>query len=816
MSMKSRKNILRALAVEGGLYRRLLIIAACVFINSQNFSYAENATLAWDKTAGVLVKTSVATVQWDRNDNLPAPVLKFAAGGEVELKNPQVAQQNANSLKLTYDVAAPNGVAIKLVRVLTLTVRESDTDLVEAFQLTPERPIADDLEIVRPFAISGAKDVSKPSAVCPLFNGWAKPYSLSDTPLEVEYRLGNVLHGKETDRLALPVIQLDQSGTWRAALSSDCRFSALFSVSTTKENTAKGTSVQGTVRYRYACRKVPLKDTEMRQFGLWLAPPPPAEEPFGKSIDSFFRLMLPDVPPGPKWPHKIAMVYYDYLSDDGQGWEKDVNELARLLTPEERNCVALCFHGWYESLGGYSYDDSTGKIKSEWTAMSRTRKVHLTLEEMKRRLGLAKQLGFRVILYFGDGVIQDSKSPAAGCYHADWDYQDADGKRVTGWEGPDTWGTTYVRNPSHPEVVAWYGRYLKALLDAFGPEIDGFTWDETHYIKLGQIAQKPEPAYCDRGMLDLIAALRRQVKAAYPEKVFFSSDTVGPDVPGWGNVNYAMMADGTFQDSWCKPDRWSFGLFPNWRNTFWSCCWAAKSHFSWVRWGVDNFGVPVAISNGFGDDEGPWEWSPKYREAILDLFHQRLQQKPVRFLTQDPAILLAHSPEAPPPSDAIPVPAVGEENWALTANGAKAAASSTLDPANIDPKGLIDGVRDDTNWTRGHGWASRPAGSQPEWVEISFPQPRSISRFVVINYADKNEPASVNTWGILNYNIEIWDQASNSWKPLVVENKNRLMINRVHVLEKPIETQKFRLLIKDIAPFDGIARLLQVEAWGKK
>ena len=89
-----------------------------------------------------------------------------------------------------------------------------------------------------------------------------------------------------------------------------------------------------------------------------------------------------------------------------------------------------------------------------------------------RRLALAKQLGFRVILYFGDGVIQDSKSPAAGCYHPDWDYQDAKGKRVTGWEGPDTWGTTYVRNPSHPEVVAWYGRYLKALLDAFGPEID--------------------------------------------------------------------------------------------------------------------------------------------------------------------------------------------------------------------------------------------------------------------------------------------------------------------------------------------------------
>ena len=61
----------------------------------------------------------------DRNDKLPAPVLKFAAGGEVELKNPQVTQPDATRLKLTYDVAAPGGVALKVVRELTLTVSRS-------------------------------------------------------------------------------------------------------------------------------------------------------------------------------------------------------------------------------------------------------------------------------------------------------------------------------------------------------------------------------------------------------------------------------------------------------------------------------------------------------------------------------------------------------------------------------------------------------------------------------------------------------------------------------------------------------------------
>ncbi len=488
MSTNTKVKICRALRLESGLYPKLLMIVGCFLFASQCTSYAESAVLMWDKEAGVLVKTSVATVQLDRNDDLNAPVLKFTAGGETELKNPQVTQTDPDRLTLTYNALAPNGVALKVVRDLTLTLREDGADLVEVFQITPDKPITDDLEIVRPFAILGAKDVSKISAVCPLFNGWAKSYPLSEKPLDAEYRLGNVLSGKETDRLALPVIQLDRQGAWRAALSSDCRFGTLFSVST-----SKGNSVQGVVRYRYACSQVPLTGTETRRFGLWLAPPPAANEPFGKSIDSFFRMMLPDVPPGPKWLHEIAMVYYDYLSDGGQGWEKDVNELARLLKPEERGRVALCFHGWYESLGGYSYDDAAGQMKTEWTAMGRTRKVHLTLEEMKRRLRLAKQLGFRVLLYFGDGIIQDSKSPAAGCYYPDWDYQDANGKRITGWEGPDTWGTTYVRNPAHPEVIAWYSRYLKALFAAFGPDVDGFTWDETSQIHLGNISRKPEP-----------------------------------------------------------------------------------------------------------------------------------------------------------------------------------------------------------------------------------------------------------------------------------------------------------------------------------
>ena len=615
------------------------------------------------------MRTRAATVKWDQNDQLAAPVLKFTGGSERPLKNPRVTQPSNQRLSLAYEVATPEGTTLQVTRELTLADRNGETELVETFQLLPAKPISTDLEIQRPFAIIGRKVSSAASAVCPLFNGWAKPYPLSDKPLEADYRMGNVLGGRE--RLALPVIQLDGQDVWRAAVSADCRFSALFSVAV-----ADGKTVQGLVRYRYACARCRWRDTETRRFGLWLAPPPPADEPFGKSVDSFFRLMLPDVPPGPKWLHEIAMVYYDYLSENGQGWEKDVRELARLLKPEERRRVALCFHGWYESIGGYSYDDSTGKMKTEWTAMERTRKVRLTQEEVKRRLRVAKRLGFRVLWYFADGMLQDSQAPFPGCYHPDWDWQDGNGNRRSGWQGPDTWGMTYARNPAHPEVVQWYGRYLRALLATYGPEVDGFVWDETNYIPLGATCEKPLPAYCDRAMLDLMKALRQQVRTADPEKVFLASDCTG----AWGSASYAMMADGTFQDTHCRPSAWSYGFFPNWRNTLWSCNWSAVSHFSWTRWGVESLGTPVSISNGYGDDRGPSEWTSNTRDAIVDLFHKRLAKTPVRFLTCDPAELLASSPEAPPPSDPIPAPAAGEINWALASNGTKAVASSEYGP----------------------------------------------------------------------------------------------------------------------------------------
>jgi len=287
-----------------------------------------------------------------------------------------------------------------------------------------------------------------------------------------------------------------------------------------------------------------------------------------------------------------------------------------------------------------------------------------------------------------------------------------------------------------------------------------------------------------------------------------------PGIPG-----YAMVASGLYQDTHCSPERWSDALFPNWRNTYWSCNWGPVSHFHWTRFGVEEFGAPVAISNGWEEDHGPHEWTPAEREDFLKLFRQRLARGPahVRYLTQNPDVLLdRRGPDsALAPSDPLPPPGPQEINWALAANGSRARASSEHNgQGRLYPAaGAIDGVCGDEGWGRGHGWASAGGAALPQWIEVEFRQPRPVSRFVITTYqAPKN---SARRWGVQDYTVEAWDETATQWKAVVHENQRRILFARVHLLPQPVTTKKFRVVVTRVAPLaGGVARLLQVEAWG--
>lgn len=783
---------------------------------------AAPARLEWSEAAGVAVHWAGGQVRLGGHTDADAIIVRFVPqGGERRLVKPERQQAGQNELALRYSLQAPGGQPLTIERELKLVEGAAGAlALTERFTVTATQATSPtlgpfDLEIERPFQIEAPGEARL--ATLPLRNGWARPLAL-DAGGEVsgEYRLGYALTGSHNPlltppamtggltsqtlagsvpHLALPLVQLS-GADWRCALMADPYFSACFRL-----RQERGTT-RGALVYRYLSSRVPLRQ-ETRTFGLWLRQGAGTGPAFSQALDAFFTHMLPEVAPGPQWPRQIAMIGYDYFSDKGQGWEKDVKALAAMLSPAERAQVCLCLHGWYDALFPYCYEPARGELRWAWLPC-RERSQWLTLDELRRRLRLARGLGFRVVLYYSCGLSADMGTPY---YNEDWTFTDLKGQKgISGWVGPDNFGRLAYLNPAHPKVKEWYCGYMDALLKAFGPDVDGFVWDETHYIQTGMIAARPEPSYSDRAFFELVKAVRARVKAYDPEKVLLVSDNTGPglDTPG-----YAMVADGNYQDTEYTPATAPYGLFANYRNSFWDCVWGAVGTFHTTEWCAETFGYPVAVTNGWGSDLGPSEWTPYMRERFLRAFRNVRQRLAgpgrVRFLTEDPAKLLGQAPDQLNLGDPLPAPGAGEKNWAAAASGAQVKASSQKpdSPATL----ATDGQRG------GQGWASQAGQALPHWLEVDFGQPRAIGRFVVLNY-EQDKAETAGKWGVQNYEIQTWDEKRKGWKTVVREERWRAPRTRVHTLKQPLKTIRCRLLVKDTAPLSGMAHLAEFEAWG--
>ena len=366
-----------------------------------------------------------------------------------------------------------------------------------------------------------------------------------------------------------------------------------------------------------------------------------------KAMSVFYECPLEDVKHGPDWMHDVAMVDYDYLSKNGQGWFADIDKLQEIIPREEREKVFLALHGWYDLVGRYTFDhrkhalDKTwvafpsaldpdvqayGEAPEEWTenywhkrSIAAMRPVEMSLSEMHRRIKYAKDKGFRVWIYFADGL--------CACTGAKDIYDPSKILTWGGWKGPDTKGKTYQQSPLHPGVRDFFKSYLMALISEYGREIDGLIWDETFYINPGDAGTEAYPGYADRAMMTLVKELSTVVGDYNSQLAFFASDVIG--VRTWTHkAPYSLVAHGTYQDSGCRPEAWPYGLFPNFRNVIWSCNWAPVSNFRFTQYAAETFDVPVAISNGaFGDDIGISNMNEQQLKRILDLFEKRKETR---------------------------------------------------------------------------------------------------------------------------------------------------------------------------------------------
>ena len=216
-------------------------------------------------------------------------------------------------------------------------------------------------------------------------------------------------------------------------------------------------------------------------------------------------------------------------------------------------------------------------------------------------------------------------------FRKDYMLKDKAGNTFPGWKGPDSIGQPWMMDPSVPELRYWYRGYLKALLDEYAKDVDGFVWDETFYIETNFISYpQPGPAYADRAMMSLVSELTQMVQSYHdrnPDLVFLASDL--------GRTSYALVANGTYQDSAMEETAWGPSMFANYRNSLWSCNCYPLQHAKQNEIAAEKYGLPQGVSNGWEDNCGPSRMPTGLLDDILRRFTKNVESKRerLRYLT---------------------------------------------------------------------------------------------------------------------------------------------------------------------------------------
>ncbi|MGA2533728.1 MAG: aspartyl protease family protein [Candidatus Aminicenantales bacterium] len=547
----------------------LIVLAGAAIFSSGSVAGDIRRLTAGDYSVSISQNGAVLSVE--KKNGGPVKTAGPDSAGEIilgassfPLARPASVEEKSGGLRFLYNLPSTPGLQVMIAYRLA-AAGDAATLTREITLASPGPKPGADITVrlaLAPFKLG-------PETWLPLKNGLGRPMAAER---QAAYRFAGALRSDGVP-LAIPMVSSPSKELpGRVTVALDPYYSALFS----------GDAVEWTYP-----KAVGLEDgREGRSINIVLHSGVPDD-----AMAAFFRTALPDVPPGPGWLRAVAMVDYDYL-------------------------------------GRYTFDRKAGKLDTSWTAFSNYPNVKkdfpsnvpvaMTLKDVHRRLAYARSCGFRVALYFADGM--NAGEGLADIYAPDCVL------RWGGWQGPDTKGRTYVQNPLCPEVHDFFLDYVKALLAEYGRELDALVWDETFHVPEGSLGSEARPGYADRAMMRLTRDITAEVRAfnrrAGREVAFMASDCIG--VFNWvTKPPYALVADGTYQDTHCAPEAWSYGVFPNYRNVLWSCNWEPVTHWDYTEFGVRNYQTPVAISNGWGDYCGFAAMSPGMKKKVLELFDWR-------------------------------------------------------------------------------------------------------------------------------------------------------------------------------------------------
>ena len=463
----------------------------------------KDAALVWTSAAGRAVRINAPQLTLT-NPKDQATLAVNVALKERVVRGNEAALAYALSLK-EGGLAISGAINVKIL----LPARAGEDVLLSRMMVAFDQPVTANLETVSSFDVMGkaVRQVGLPER-----NGYFKVWPIArDVGGAGRFELGNAAKGPVScATLGLPVVGLIfGEAEPQLAVAADPYCGSFIQA----QPQAAGTHV--TVRTTYLGAVVPVSREE-RTMALEFH-----RGGADGTCRAFYRT-IPEIEPGAPWTQGIHLVYYDYLSQQGEGWFKDLRTLADRIPLQHRGRVAVCLHGWYDYFQQYAYDHEHRQLLQKWTAFPGTRKIPMSLGEMHRRLKFAKDLGFRVLLYFADGTNSDEGAPN---YRKEYVLKDNTGRTFRGWKGPDSLGQPWKMDPSVPGLRDWYRGYMKALLDEYANDVDGFVWDETGYIRTNFISYPGgKPAYADRAMMSLVAELTQMVTVVSPAQS-------GPGIP---------------------------------------------------------------------------------------------------------------------------------------------------------------------------------------------------------------------------------------------------------------------------------------------
>jgi hypothetical protein len=592
-------------------------------------------------------KAGVKHLLWQPTANLTLrflpPAFEAAVAkkgqGPLPLKVHLAASQiQEDGVEFTYELTIEEGGARRMGKYAVIYSLGAQKDervvLIQKTTLHFDEQLRLNLSVAHTVQVTGQKAVT---CTLPLHYGVVKDLALGKCQEVAGYFvLGRGSTSSEGEELALPVIGMgsDAEGGETLTVATDPYCGSQFRAWRSSDKAPDESSV--TTSYTYLGSLVPVREEERTQ--VFVA--------HRGGVDGMLRSFyeaIPEIQPSPSWVHDIQLNYYDDLSDYksevAQGWYKDVEKLAGKIPAEHRGKAVLCLECYYDYVGRYNYDHAKRQLDKEWNAYDfKAHSVPMTLAEVHKRIKFAKDLGFRVVWYFGDGMAFDATSPF---YRKDWVIKDEAGQYPAhgfwqwrpGIEAQMPPGHThnlhdgggpinYLLDPGNPEVCAWLMGYMEALLKEYGRELDGFVWDETFLVESGWVSMAgAEPTYSDRACMRLTSRLSQLVqewRKINPDLVFLASDM--------GRTPYALVAHGTYQDSACFPQIWPPCFLINYRTCLWSCNWSPVTGDTNNHLAVKMYGLPQGVSNGYRDDQGPSEMPEELLDKVIQRFLKRIKE----------------------------------------------------------------------------------------------------------------------------------------------------------------------------------------------